>query len=166
MVVPDDASPINPATALDPFASLVGQTAKGCWLGYGSTLFLEFGEQTVLEDLKNHSRGEWSLQCGSVLWRIEQGDHVWAGSEDDRPAMEAAIDSLNGLVFLSGELLEGTGDSRLRFSNDVILRTFVLTFEEDPRWSLGHGDGEWLTLGPSLMTTSESSIPEKKFDHS
>ena len=80
--------------------------------------------------------------------------------------MEAAIDSLNGLVFLSGELLEWTGDSCLRFINDVVLRTFVLTFEEDPRWSLGHGDAEWLTLGPSLITTSESSIQGEKFDHS
>jgi hypothetical protein len=75
---PDDGlAGSNPETELYPFAPLVGQTANGCWLGYGSTLFLEFGERTVVQDLKNRRSGEWSLQCGSVLWRIEQGDCVF-----------------------------------------------------------------------------------------
>jgi hypothetical protein len=148
----------NPETELDPFAPLVGQTANGCWLGYGAALFLEFGERTIAQDLKNHSSGEWSLQCGSVLWRVEQRDRVLTGSEDDRPEMEAAVNALNGLVFLSGNILESTGDSILRFTDDVVLRTFVLTSEEDARWSLRHGDAEWLTLGPSVTTPSESSI--------
>lgn len=94
----------GPEAEPDPFASVVGQTANGCWLGYGSTLFIEFGERTIAQDLKHHSSGEWSLQCGSILWRVEQGDRVLAGSEDDRPEMEAAIKRLNGLVFVSGNL--------------------------------------------------------------
>jgi hypothetical protein len=72
--------------------------------------------------------------------------------------MEAAINAINGLVFVSGNILESTGDSILRFTDDVVLRTFVLTSEEDARWSLRHGDAEWLTLGPSVTTASESSI--------
>jgi hypothetical protein len=159
VIVPDaEFAHSNPETQPDPFGPLVGQTANGCWLGYGATPFLEFGERTVEQDLKNHSSGEWSLQCGSVLWRIEQRDRVLAGSEDDRPEMEAAINAINGLVFVSGNILESTGDSILRFTDDVVLRTFVLTSEEDARWSLRHGDAAWLTLGPSVTTPSESSI--------
>jgi hypothetical protein len=112
--------------------------------------------------MKNHSSGEWSLQCGSILWRIEQGDRVLAGSEDDRPEIEAAIKRLNGLVLVSGKICESTGDSILRFTDNVVLRTFVLTSEEDARWSLRHGDAEFLPLGPSLTTGLEPSIAEER----
>ena len=148
--------------AMDPFAPLVGQVANGCWLGYGPTLFLEFGERQDAEDLKNHKSGEWSLQCGAILWRVEQGDQVLAGSEDDRPEMEAAINRLNGLVLLSGKICQWTGDSIITFNDGVVLRTFVLTTEDDPRWSLRHGVGEFAPLGAKLPMNSESSFPSEK----
>jgi hypothetical protein len=157
VVVLDESTSSNPETELDPFAPLVGQVANGCWLGYGSTLFLEFGDRTVAQRLKNHTSGEWSLQCGSILWRIEQGDRVFAGSEDDQPEMEAAVNRLNGLVFVSGKIFKSTGDSVLRFADNIVLRTFVLTSEEDARWYMRHGEGEFLSLGPSLAAGSEPS---------
>jgi hypothetical protein len=42
-----------------------------------------------------------------------------------------------------------------------MLRTFVLTSEEDARWSLSRGAGEFQALGPNLATNSESVSDDK-----
>lgn len=68
---------------------LIGQTANGCWLGYGSVVFLEFGCLQPPGPGENHPRGEWGLWCEQIEWRIELGDSIIAGSEDDRATMEA-----------------------------------------------------------------------------
>ncbi len=138
-----------------PFAPLIGQKARGCWLGYGSVLFLEFGEPQPLGDREHHPRGEWGLWCDQVLWRIEQGDHVLAGSEDDRPIMESAIEQINGRVLLSGQVSESTGDSLLEFADHFVLKTFVTTTQEDARWQLRHGDAEHAFLGPKLAESAD-----------
>jgi len=131
---------------LNAFAAVVGQKAQGCWLGYGSVLFLEFGELHPLEH-QTHPRGEWSLSSARILWRIEQDDSVLGGSEDDRPTMEAAIEYINGNTLVAGELLEASGDSVLTFSGRVVLKTFVLSSAEDSRWHLTLADGSHVSLG-------------------
>jgi hypothetical protein len=138
------------AFKLGPFEPLIGQKAQGCWLGYGSVLFLEFGELQPLEDLGKHPSGEWTLWCDEILWRIEQGVHVLGGSEDDRSVMESAVDRINGHVLLSGEISELSGDSLLVFTDDLVLRTFVITTEEDARWNFRDGDNDFVLLGPEL----------------
>lgn len=152
--MPDEQTARTPdQSGLDTFTPLIGQTAKGCWLGYGSVLFLEFGDRIGPETLQYHRSGEWSLWCDQILWRIEQQDRVLAGSEDDRSTMEAAIDQINGHVLMSGETCGSTGDSILRFNDDLVLRTFVLTSEEDARWHFKHGDAAYILLGPSFTTS-------------
>jgi hypothetical protein len=84
-----------------PFAPLIGQKAQGCWLGYGTALFLEFGEPQSPNDLRNHRSGEWSLWCDQILWRIEHEDRVLGGCEDDEPTMDRAIEQLNGHILSS-----------------------------------------------------------------
>jgi hypothetical protein len=121
-----------------PFEPLIGQKAQGCWLGYGSVLFLEFGEPQPLNDLRKHPPGEWGLSCDKILWRIEQGDRVLAGSEDDRPIMRSAIEQIDGRILVSGEISQSTGDSLLEFTDHLVLKTFVTTSEEDARWWLRH----------------------------
>jgi hypothetical protein len=44
------------------FASLIGQTAQGCWLGYGNCLFLEFGQSHPPGPRETHPRGEWEMK--------------------------------------------------------------------------------------------------------
>jgi hypothetical protein len=139
-----------------PFAPLIGQKAQGCWLGYGSVLFLEFGEPQPVQDGWKHYRGEWSLSCDQILWRIEQGDRVLAGSEDDRPIMESAIEQINGRTLVAGQISCSTGDSLLEFTDHLVLKTFVITSEQDARWSFRHGGAD-LALGPQLEPPSEDS---------
>jgi hypothetical protein len=131
----------------DPFAPLVGQTAHGCWLGYGNMLFPQFGRPHPLRDGQTHSSGEWGLWSDYIQGRIEQRNHIVAGSEDDRATMEDGVREIDGETFLSGKILL-TGDSILKFSNDLIVRTFVITSEEDARWNFRVPDGKYFHLGP------------------
>ncbi len=63
--------------------------------------------------------------------------------------MEDAIEQLNGHILVSGEISESTGDSLLEFTDHVVLKTFVITSEEDARWSFRYRDS-YLALGPEL----------------
>ena len=145
---------------LGPFAPLIGQKAQGCWLGYGSVLFLEFGEHQPLGDRRmHHASGEWSLWCDQILCRIEQGDRILAGSEDDRSIMESAIEQMNGRTLVSGEISQSTGDSRLEFTDSIVLKTFVLTSEEDARWNLTHLRSDGVLLGPRLAPSQTDDLP-------
>jgi hypothetical protein len=138
-----------------PFAPIIGQKAQGCWLGYGSMLFLEFGEPQPLAESQKRPFGEWGLWCGRILWRIEQGDLVLAGSEDDEPTMESGIEQMNGRILVSGQVSESTGDSRLEFTGHLVLRTFVIKSQEDARWTFRHYD-EYAPLGPKLADSPDA----------
>jgi hypothetical protein len=144
------------STAAHPtvFAPLIGQTARGCWLGYGSVLFLEFGQPQPLAGREIHPRGEWGLWCDQIEWRIEQVFRVIAGSEDDRATMESGIQTINGRSLVSGEMLP-SGDSILTFSDDVILRTFVITSEEDARWKFRDRNGKYFYWEPERSSPEE-----------
>lgn len=136
------------------FAPLVGQTAQGCWLGYGSVLFLEFGLPQPLIDRENHPKGQWGLTCSHIVWRIEQGDKVHVGSEDERETMEQEIKRFDGSTFVSGQMLP-SGDSILVFSDNLVLRTFVTTSEEDARWVFRDQEGKYFLLGPDRPYPAE-----------
>jgi len=144
----------------EPFAPLIGQKAQGCWLGYGSVLFLEFGAPQPLQDRQRHPRGEWGLSCDNIQWRIEQGDRVLAGSADDRPVMESAIEQINGRILVSGDISQLTGDSLLEFTDHLVLKTFVITSEEDARWQFRRGD-DYVPLGPELVSSAADSDPQQ-----
>jgi hypothetical protein len=142
---------------LGPFAPLIGQKAQGCWLGYASALFLEFGEPQPLRDREKHPQGEWGLWSDVILWRIEQGDRILAGSDDSESIMESALGQINGRTLVSGQISESTGDSLLEFADHLIIRTFVPTTEEDARWNFRQKDNKYVPLGPWLV---ENPSPE------
>src|SRR3569833_1083184 len=71
---------------------------------------------------------------------MEQGSRVLAGSEDVAEVMDAAIAHLNGRTLISAAVDPDTGHSTFMFTDELVLRTFVVTSEEDARWNLGHRD--------------------------
>jgi hypothetical protein len=153
----DETAAIQDDSTSSPFGPLIGQKAQGCRLGYGCILFLEFGEpQPITDNRSIHPSGEWTLWCDKVLWRIEQGDRVLAGSEDDRPVMESAIEQMNGRVLVSGRISQSTGDSLLEFTDHLVLKTFVPTSEEDARWKFRYGKADYTALGPMLAPSPDS----------
>jgi hypothetical protein len=143
----------------DLFAPLVGQTAQGCWLGYANTLFLELGPPQPLVERENHPKGKWGLWCDTMVWRIEQGDQVHAGLEDDRDTAEKAVKRIDGATFISGELLP-FGDSILTFSDNLVLRTFRAAIEEDARWLFRDMDGKHYRLGPDRAYPEGQANPQ------
>jgi hypothetical protein len=150
-------------TTPDRFRVLLGQKANGCWLGYGSVLFLEFGEP-IPDDLKHHRSGEWSLWSDQILWRIEQGERVVAGSEDDRQKMEAAVAELNGHTLLSITIDPETRDSVLAFTEDFVLHTFVLTSEEETGWNFRQGNSEFGPVDPEPPAVTAIDTGEDRKD--
>jgi hypothetical protein len=137
------------------FTPLIGQVAHGCWLGYGSVLFLEFGESQPLLDRSSHPKGDYGLWCDCIEWRIEKPDQVIAGSEDSRATMESGIQQIEGKTFVSGEISGPAGDSILRFSDGLIFRTFVITSEEKACWSFRDREGKYFLLGPDGASVEE-----------
>lgn len=150
------------AAQSSPFAPLIGQKAQGCWLGHGSILFLEFGEPQPLTHGQRLPCGEWGLsyRCPHILWRIEQGNQVLAGSEDDQAIMRRAIEQLNGRILVSGAISQSTGDSVLEFTDQVVLKTFVAASEGDARWIMRRGE-IYVAFGPMLSpgTSFDSRRP-------
>jgi hypothetical protein len=144
MLENEDAGSVS-ESSLGPFAPLIGQKAQGCWLGHASALFLEFGDLQPLRDREKHPHGEWSLWSDRILWRIEQGDTVLAGAKDDDSAMESAIQEVNGRILLSGPISESTGESRLEFTDDLLIKTFVPTTEDDACWNFRHRDADYVS---------------------
>ena len=145
------------------FASLIGQTAQGCWLGYGNVLFLEFGQPQPLLDREVHARGECGLSCDWIEWRIEQRGQVLVGSEDERAALERGIQQIDGKIFVSGQISQPSGDSVLIFSDDLVLRTFVIASEEDARWIFRDREGKYFNLGPDQSYLEDK--PPARTDH-
>ncbi|MGP0072937.1 MAG: hypothetical protein ACLPWF_13515 [Bryobacteraceae bacterium] len=73
--------------------------------------------------------------------------------------MENAIEQINGCALVSGEISPSTGDSRLEFTDKIVLKTFVLTSEEDARWNLKHGQNDAALLGPNLVPSETDDPP-------
>ena len=143
------------------FAAVIGMVAQGCWLGYGSTLFIEFRPPQPEREFVRHPRGEFALQTPSLmLWRIEQGDQIIAGSQDDSPALDEAPKALNGKILLAAYLFDDTFDSVLIFSEGIVFRTFSASgwtgsIENDYLWLLRTDAGSYFNLWPSGMRLRE-----------
>jgi len=125
---------------------LIGQAPWGVRLGVGSFLTMEFGRpETNVGDRTTH--GEFHLWFYMCSWRIEMGERIIAGSEDERPAIEAV---LKNLVLSSVEKIELVGPS-LDLAIQFGPATRVLTFStssarNQEQWMLLTPDGNCLTV--------------------
>lgn len=137
---------------LDLFASftkpLMGIEVSHVWMGYGSAIFLDFGElhPRVWPNgkLAQHPYGEMTLfACWG--WRIEGKRRVWCGSWSEREHSEKYIKALEGAQVISVSLVGRLGEIALNFSNGLSFQSFM-TAQGDPDWSLRSRDGVHLTV--------------------
>src|SRR3569833_3428948 len=97
---------------------------------------------------------------------MEQGSRVLAGSEDVAEVMEAAIAHLNGRTLISAAVDPDTGHSTFMFTDELVLRTFVVTSEEDARWNFGHRDSpDPLWVGPPYEILCPHENPRQPRGH-
>ena len=116
---------------------LIGMPVTHVWRGYGSTIFLEFGQLTPqTRSDGNHSpnpKGEWSVGF-QWSWRLEGKRRIWCGScsEEDRwlHFLRKVVGAKADEVELFGRLPE----LMIKFSNGLHLLSFM-TSDGDPQWS-------------------------------
>ena len=126
----------------------VGREVRDAQLGIGSNLTLDLGD--------NHH-----LWIHQAAWRIEDSKQVFAGSEDDRAAITAAIAMLPGRV-LSRAVARLPGLEASFDFEGLRLKAFPIgTQPSHEHWMLfffgPHGERRVLVAGPGSAWSVETS---------
>jgi len=125
---------------------LLGTPAWGIRLGVGSFLTVEFGAPEVASPAAA-KHGELHLWLYMCAWRIEKGEHILAGSDDDRPEIEAALQDLEFGDAEQVELVKPSLDLRVQFRSGARLVTFAASSAHDQaQWMLFTPNGYCLTV--------------------
>jgi hypothetical protein len=127
---------------LDRFAAfcepLIGLPLSLLWRGYGSAIFLEFGDLVpwFLRNGRrmNHDRGEMGLGI-TWSWRIEDSSSIIAGSWSEEEQWPAIFDRLGGVTVKSVSLFGRLPEVQVEFSNGLYLCS-VMTADGDPEWAI------------------------------
>jgi len=118
--------------------SLIGLEVSHVWMGYGSAIFIEFGELhvTVRQNGKiaHNPSGEMTLYACEG-WRIEGKRRIWYGSWSDKEKWPRVLKKVQGSTLVSISLSGRLGEIDLCFSNGLSFQTFM-TNHGDPDWSL------------------------------
>ena len=124
-------------------SALIGLPINHIWRGYGSAIFLEFGELTPGRVRRDGSagnpRGEWTL-CIEWSWRIEGKRRIWCGSSSDEKRWPRAFARLMGARVTCVSLYGRLPEISLDLSNGLHLLS-MMTAEGDPEWGLTQRSG-------------------------
>ena len=129
---------VEASTAFEALAAnLLGQPISYLWRGYGSAVFIEFGDLTPRanrDGSPGHPEGEISLGV-EWSWRIEDNASILSGSWSEERLWEPTFARLRGArvegLTLFGELpeVELSTDKGIRFVS-------FSTTDGQPQWSL------------------------------
>lgn len=137
--------------------SMLGKKTWGVSLGEGSFITMEFGNPILQTKENEQIHGEWHLWVYCCCWRLEQGEHILAASEDSRPKLEKAVQILEGLSLNSVELLAPAWDTIFSFEKQVILRLFSVYSQDYEHWILFAPNGNVITVGPGTNWSLKKS---------
>jgi hypothetical protein len=131
---------------------MLGQSAWGVSLGYGSFVTMEFGAPVKRENPRKKVHGEWHLWIRYGFWRLQKGDFVLAGSEDDRSELIQQLEKLNGLSFQMVDIDPITFESKFFFSDDMMLIVIPANYLPSnlDYWMLYTNEDKVLVAGPGL----------------
>lgn len=127
---------------------ILGKKAWGAAIGVGSFLTIEFGGPIQKEVKSDRLHGEWNVWLYGCGWRIEQGDTILVGSEDQSEKIASVIEVINGLRLLDVTLNGPAYDTIFIFENDVRISTFQIYTEEMESWYFYLPDHFVLIIGP------------------
>lgn len=114
---------------------LVGMPISSVWRGYGSAIFIEFGELTPKmrrDGSPGQPEGRISLGV-EWSWRIEDARSILCGSWSDEELWEPAFDRLLSLRVAGCELFGVLPEVAVTTSQGLRLVTFSTT-DGQPRW--------------------------------
>ena len=138
--------------AFDEFISpLIGLPVTHVWRGYGSTLFLEFGDLTDNGVLSDGSERGPTGQMGLMVewsWRIERPRSILCGSFSEESKWPGAFTRLLGATVESVMTFGRLPEISIGLSNRLRVVS-LMTSEGQPRWVLFDRhlpDTRWLTV--------------------
>ena len=118
-------------------SSLIGLPVSRVWQGYGSAIFLEFGDvqpRRRRDGSPGNPRGQWTLMI-EWSWRIEGKKKIWCGSWSDGARWPRVFSRLQGAKVVSASLFGRLPEIVLRLSNGLSVVS-MMTAEGDPAWGL------------------------------
>lgn len=125
------------AIAAPFFSALVGKAVSSVWRGYGSALFLEFGELVphpgALRDSPS-PYGDVSLMI-EWSWRIERQRSILGGSWSSEQRWAGMFERLIGAKVTAIETFGVLPEICIHLSNGLRVSSFM-TVEGQPQWAI------------------------------
>jgi hypothetical protein len=127
---------------------LIGKSLSHYWRGFGSAIFLEFGELRE----RTHRNGEPRNPCGEFgvmiqwSWRVEKDSSILWGSWSDEAFWNQAFTDLRGAIAMELQLFGQIPEIRIGLSSGHRIASFM-TADGDPQWTLfdrGSEPERWL----------------------
>lgn len=118
-------------------ASLIGLQISHVWRGYGSAVFIEFGNlQSVAnrDGSPGHPEGEVSLGV-EWSWRIEDQTAIRCGSWSDEDLWEPAFEMLRNAQIAQCELFGALPEVTITTNGGIRFLSFSTT-DGQPQWHL------------------------------
>lgn len=118
--------------------ALIGLQVSHVWRGYGSALFVEFGQ---LSPPRVHRNGTIGNPCGEVTlmiewsWRIEKPRSIMGGSWSSERRWPAMFDKLKGSRVTAVRSFGTLPEIEVSLSNGLRVVSFM-TAEGQPEWCL------------------------------
>lgn len=131
-------------------ASLIGLPISYIWRGYGSAIFLEFGELSsrfTRDGSPGHPEGEVSLGV-EWSWRIEDQTAIRCGSWSEEDRWESAFDMLHHARIAQCELFGTLPEVAITTDGGIRFLSFSTT-DGQPQWHLvdrREGSDRWFTV--------------------
>jgi hypothetical protein len=118
------------------FDALIGKKVSNVWRGYGSAIFLEFGElsHSVNKQGMSHSVGELTLMI-EWSWRIEGPGSILGGSWSDESLWLEMFEGLKNSTVSDVHLFGRLPEICISLSNDLNIVSFM-TAEGQPEWAI------------------------------
>jgi hypothetical protein len=130
--------------------ALVGLPLSYLWRGYGSAIFLEFGQltpRTRRSGDAGNPKGEFGLMI-QWSWRIENRASILCGSWSDEALWEPTFGLLRNKAVVDLSIMGRLPEVVVALAEDHYVSSFM-TADGDPSWTLfdRRGDvGRWLSV--------------------
>lgn len=144
-------------------ASVVGQLISYVWRGYGSAVFIEFGDltpRTNRDGSPGHPQGQVSLGV-EWSWRIEDNETILSGSWSEEDLWEPSFAQLRNTRVESVKLFGKLPEVELSTDQGVRFVSFSTT-DGQPRWHLvdrRDGHANWFSVRKGQLNLGDGSEP-------
>lgn len=139
-------------------SGIIGLPVSYVWQGYGTAIFLEFGELTYSDKL-NHPKGEFSLDL-EWSWRVENKRSILFGSFSTIQRITNKLAKLKGYTAKEIQLFGRLPEIIVNLGDKHWVVSFG-TEEGQPEWALFLPDGSWIHVQNGVLYNENSQNAEQ-----